>query len=209
MTWKFDNVVELHKESPYTFYLPSEHVIEQLKVGDLVKLIFLSDVTLENGYEGERMWVEIIERTELDFRGKLANQPFYLKSLQYGDIVNFKSIHICNTQLDDPHSKEMDYYFDNKVTVSNDVLLKNEFNFMLRFEPDNESDLGWVFFSGYEQDDFNSDPNNFQIISVGKMLNIDDSILEFLNDNIRCAYERDTDSKKLLKIEDYDFSIHD
>lgn len=103
----------------------------------------------------------------------------------------------------------MDYYFDNKVTVSNDVLLRNEFNFMLRFEPDNDSDLGWVFFSGHEQDDFNSDPNNFQFISVGKMLNIDDSILEFLDDNIPCAYERDTDSKKLLKIENYDFSIHE
>lgn len=155
------------------------------------------------------MWVEIIERTESDFRGKLVNQPFYLKSLQYGDIINFNSIHICSTQLDDPHSKEMDYYFDNKVTVSNDVLLRNEFNFMLRFEPDNDSDLGWVFFSGHEQDDFNSDPNNFQFISVGKMLNIDDSILEFLDDNIPCAYERDTDSKKLLKIENYDFSIHE
>jgi len=209
MTWRLDNAVELHKEAPYTFYLPSEHVIEQLKAGDLVKLIFKSEVDLENGYDGERMWVEIIERTESDFRGKLVNQPFYLKSLQYGDIINFNLIHICSTQLDDPHSKEMDYYFDNKVTVSNDVLLRNEFNFMLRFEPDNDSDLGWVFFSGHEQDDFNSDPNNFQFISVGKMLNIDDSILEFLDDNIPCAYERDTDSKKLLKIESYDFSIHE
>lgn len=92
MTWRLDNAVELHKEAPYTFYLPSEHIIEQLKAGDLVKLIFKSEVDLENGYDGERMWVEIIERTESDFRGKLVNQPFYLKSLQYGDIINFNSI---------------------------------------------------------------------------------------------------------------------
>jgi len=209
MTWKLDNAVELHKKSPYTFYLPSEQIVQQLQAGDKVKLIFMSETVLENGYEGERMWVEIMERAGNDFKGKLVNQPFYLDSLQYGDIIHFSSIHICNTQLDDPYSKEMDFYFENKITVSNDVLARNEFNFMLRFEPNDESDLGWVFFSGYEQDDFNTDPDNFQVISVGKMLNIDDSILEFLHDSIPCAYEREAASRKLLKVENYDFSIHE
>lgn len=42
MTWYLDNVYELNKEAPYTFYLPSSEVLEKLKVGDLVKLIFVS-----------------------------------------------------------------------------------------------------------------------------------------------------------------------
>ncbi|WP_314588324.1 DUF2185 domain-containing protein [Paenibacillus terrigena] len=211
MKWKLDSVVKLHKESPYTFYLPSDQVISQLKVGDLVKLIFMAEETFDNGCNAERMWVEILERNESDFLGKLANQPYYLSSLQYGDMIDFKSEHICSTQLDDPNSKDMDYYFDKKITVSNDVLSRNEFNFMLRFEPDNEHDLGWVFFSGYEDDEFYANPKNFQVISVGKMLNIDDSILVFLDnpETFHCAYERDKDTKKIVKLENYDFSIHE
>lgn len=33
MTWYLDNVYELNKEVPYTFYLPSSEVLEKLKVG--------------------------------------------------------------------------------------------------------------------------------------------------------------------------------
>ncbi|MCP3776414.1 DUF2314 domain-containing protein [Paenibacillus sp. MZ04-78.2] len=134
MKWKLDNVVERHRESPYTFYLPSQHVLSQLKVGDLVKLIFMAEETLENGCEAERMWVEIIERKDSEFRGKLDNKPYYLDSPQYGDLIDFNLIHICDTQLDDPHSNDMDFFFDKRVTVSNDVLSRNEFNFLLRFE---------------------------------------------------------------------------
>ncbi|NQX64751.1 DUF2185 domain-containing protein [Paenibacillus alba] len=211
MTWKLDSAVEIHKESPYTFYLPSDQVISQLKVGDLVKLIFMATETFDNGCQAERMWVEILERDETDFRGKLANQPYYLSSLQHGDLIDFKSEHICSTQLEDPYSKDMDYYFDKKITVSNDVLSRNEFNFMLRFDPDNEHDLGWVFFSGYEDDEFSANSENFQVISVGKMLNMDDSILEFIDvsETLHCAYERNKDTGNLTKIENYDWSIHE
>ena len=42
MSWYLDNVYEINKEAPYTFYLPSSEVLEKLKIGDLVKLIFVS-----------------------------------------------------------------------------------------------------------------------------------------------------------------------
>lgn len=42
MSWYLDNVYELNKEAPYTFYLPSSEVLAKLRVGDLVKLIFVS-----------------------------------------------------------------------------------------------------------------------------------------------------------------------
>lgn len=209
MKWKLDSAVDLHKESPYTFYLPSDYVLNQLKAGDLVKLIFMAEETLDNGYEGERMWVEILERNDSEFRGKLMNKPHYLESLHYGDLIHFSLVHICDTQLDDPYAMDMDYYLDKKVTVSNDVLSRNEFNLMLRFEPYDDSDLGWVFFSSHEEDGFNADSHNFQFISVGKMLNIDDSILAFINDTVPCAYERDRGTAKFARIENYDWSIHE
>lgn len=31
MIWYLDNVYELNKEAPYTFYLPSSEVLEKLK----------------------------------------------------------------------------------------------------------------------------------------------------------------------------------
>ncbi len=49
MTWCLDNVRERGKESPYTFYVPSEDVIDSLEVGDIVKLIFM----YEHGVEYE------------------------------------------------------------------------------------------------------------------------------------------------------------
>lgn len=44
MSWYLDNVYELNKESPYTCYVPSLEVLEKVKVGDLVKLIFVTNM---------------------------------------------------------------------------------------------------------------------------------------------------------------------
>lgn len=84
----------------------------------------------------------------------------------------------------------MDYYFNTLITVSIDVLDKNEFNFLLRDQPSDDSDSGWVVLSGYEDEEFSNNPDNFQIVALGVILNIDDSILSFINEPPFCAYER-------------------
>ncbi|MCH4566290.1 DUF2185 domain-containing protein [Bacillus sp. ES1-5] len=206
MTWYLDNVYEINKEAPYTFYLPSSEVLEKLKVGDLVKLIFVSKNEKEDGFHGERMWVVITERNEKMFVGELDNDPYHL-DLKIGDKISFGIENICDTEYDDPASSDWDFYFDTKVIVSDDVLEKREFNFMLRDNRTAEGDPGWSILSGYESDDYINNPKNFQIISIGVILNIDDSILNFLEEPPLCAYERN-DEGRFYKIEDYDWNAY-
>ena len=75
---------------------------------------------------------------------------------------------------------------------------------MLRDNPNGEDDSGWSILSGYEDDDFLSDYENFQIISIGVILNIDDSILGFIQEPPLCAFERN-DEGEFNKIDDYDW----
>ncbi|MCU5461442.1 DUF2185 domain-containing protein [Bacillus cereus] len=206
MSWYLDNVYELNKEAPYTFYLPSSNILGELKVGDLVKLIFVTKSEEDDGFHGERMWVAITEMNEGGFIGKLDNEPYRL-SLKIGDEISFGVENICDTEYDDPSSQDWDFYFDTKVIVSNDVIEKEEFNFLIKDNPTVEGIPGWSILSGYESDEYVNNPKNFQIISVGVILNIDDSILKFLEEPPLCAYERN-DKGRFYKIEDYDWDAY-
>ncbi|MGG2091472.1 DUF2185 domain-containing protein [Bacillus sp. S13(2024)] len=206
MSWYLDNVYELNKESPYTFYIPSSEILNKLKVGDLVKLIFVTKTQEDDGFSAERMWVEITQINEKKFIGKLDNEPYRL-SLKRGDEISFGVENICDTEYEDPTSCDWDFYFDTQVTVSDDVLEKREFNFMLRDNSREEGDSGWSILSGYEDDDYLCDPENFHIISIGVILNMDDSILEFIQEPPLCAYERN-DKGEFYKIDDYDWDAY-
>ena len=205
MSWYLDSVYERNKESPYTFYAPSKEVIVMLNIGDIVKLIFVE--TENDGYVGERMWVEINYMQGKNFKGILTNVPLNLKELKNGQEIIFQTEHICDTEYEDPTSSEWDYYFNAKIIVSNDVLERNEFNFMLRDDPKDEQDSGWSVLSGYEDDEFLNNPDNLQYISIGEILNIDDSILSFIEEQPLCAFERN-DEYLFYKIDDYDWDTY-
>lgn len=78
---------------------------------------------------------------------------------------------------------------------------------MIKDNPTVEGIPGWSILSGYESDEYVNNPENFQIISVGVILNIDDSILKFLEEPPLCAYERN-DKGRFYKIEDYDWDAY-
>ena len=78
---------------------------------------------------------------------------------------------------------------------------------MLRDNPNNEKDSGWTVLSGYEEDDFLSNSENFQPISIGVILNIDNSILSFFDEKPLCAFERNNEGL-FEEIDDYDWDIY-
>ncbi len=205
MSWCLDSVYERNKDSPYTFYVPSKQVVDMLNIGDVVQLIFVE--TENDGYVGERMWVEITHMQGKNFKGILTDDSLNLKDLKYGQELTFQAEHICDTEYDDPASSKWDYYFDAKIIVSNDVIQRKEFNFMLRDNPKDEQDSGWSVLSGYEDDEFLNNPDNLQYISIGIILNIDDSILSFIEEPPLCAYERN-DDYLFYKINDYDWNSY-
>jgi len=206
MTWSLDSVVARHKEAPYTFYVPSEYVLNKIEIGELVKLIFLCGEE-DTEYRGERMWVEIIHRSGDELIGTLRNEPVSIKDLVFGQEIHFKIEHICDTMHHDPSAVNWDYYFEKKVVVTNDVLERNEFNFMVRDFPNesSESDTGWSFFTGYEEENDPDDIDNYQFISIGKVLNIDDSILSFIDREPQCAFERNLETKEFYEVFDYEW----
>lgn len=64
----------------------------------MVKLIFVSKNEEEDGFNGERMWVEIIERNEKKFVGELSNEPYRL-DLKIGDKISFGIENICRNNF--------------------------------------------------------------------------------------------------------------
>ncbi|BFH15310.1 hypothetical protein J6TS7_58830 [Paenibacillus dendritiformis] len=202
MTWCLDSAVERNKKAPYTFYIPSPAVIEMLQKGDKVKLIFVS-TEQEDEYTCERMWVEIAKLEGEYFIGELLNHPVKLTNLELGQTVSFSKEHISDTEYRDPEEHKWDYYFDSKIIVSNDVLEREEFNFLLRDYPRDDEDTGWTVFSGYEDDEYVNDPDNLQVISIGAILNMDDSVLAFIQDEPQCAYDRHQETGKFVKIHDF------
>lgn len=203
MNWYLDDVREMHEAAPYTFYIPSEEVLSQLKVGDFVKLIFTNEEASSNGYRGERMWVKITAVHGNQFEGVLDNEPYYLP-IEVGTELSFGMEHICQTEYEEPDGDKRDYYTDTFVIISADVLEREEFHFMLRDEPDEERDPEWSFLSGYEDDAYLNDTENFLIVSIGVVLNMDDSILPILQQPPLCAYERDEEGT-FQEIQDYDW----
>lgn len=96
--YKLVNVIERKKEIWETFYLPREDEIVQLRVGSVVKLIFIHP----DWWKDERMWVEINRVWKnWDFSWVLINQPQGIKNLDYWDNIDFK-----NENIIDIHKKE-------------------------------------------------------------------------------------------------------
>jgi len=73
--------------------------------------------------------------------------------------------------------------------------------YMYREAPDHETDSGWRFFSGTEDQDYVDDPNNTMIYAVNTIANYDSAIIKYLQFSIGSGLERieGTDNFKLVE----------
>ena len=94
-SYTLENVQEVHMQFPRTFIIPTEEEIEDLKIDDLVKLIFCLPEETDNDCRAERMWVQITEISEDGFSGILDNEPYYIQNLHSGDLITFQKKHIA------------------------------------------------------------------------------------------------------------------
>ena len=74
--------------------------------------------------------------------------------------------------------------------------------FMYRETPDNETDSGWRFMSGYEDDEYMANPNNIAIYDVNTIANYDPCIIPFLDAEIGLAFEKVPGAKDFVLVED-------
>lgn len=91
-TWHLENVRQIAREHPDTFYVPSMKIIRSLKKGDIVKLMFINEK--QGQFHAERMWVIITQIKGDNFTGELDNDPYEIQNLKAGDEIHFKSRHI-------------------------------------------------------------------------------------------------------------------
>jgi hypothetical protein len=73
--------------------------------------------------------------------------------------------------------------------------------YMYREEPDSETDSGWRFFSGMEDQDYADDADNFMRYKVNSICNCDPAIMPYLDAPIGSSFERieGTDAFELLE----------
>lgn len=98
--WKLDSGVDRNRTHPDTFWIPDVSERENVQPGHYVKLMFL----MRDGW-GERMCVEVTERSRRGFRGELSNQPYGIPKLGCGDIVEFGADHIIDIDPNAGHSE--------------------------------------------------------------------------------------------------------
>lgn len=203
MTWELLSGYEKNKAKPYTYYIPSKWVIGKLEIGHKVKLLF-EGKTYDGEAQIEKMWVEITEQANGVYKGNLLDQPVMLEGLFRGTQVTFEVEHIIDTELQDNTLKKWDYYFDNRILVSQDVLDRKEYNIFVKSKVSKAIegkliDTGCIVLSGYENKEYLEDVNNFQFIAIGVILNIDNSILKYVDKNPRSLYIRDKEGNFKLK----------
>ena len=109
---------QINAEHPDTFWIPSESDRRSIKPGHLVKLIFAAADADDDDCDvgAERMWVSvtnIVDDTFTTFTGTLANEPFELTNLKFGDQVIFQPRHIIAIQ----NESEFDPILDEAQTA--------------------------------------------------------------------------------------------
>lgn len=77
---KLVNAEEIHKQYPKSFEIPDKEDLDDLKIGDSVKV---------NKEPGERFWVEIVDIKPDYYLGEVDNE-IITGDIEYGDIIKFQ-----------------------------------------------------------------------------------------------------------------------
>lgn len=97
--------------------------------------------------------------------------------------------------------KHFGYVLAPKILVTNKLKVR----FMYRETSDNNSDSGWRFFSGTEDQDYMDNPDNIGIYSIETILAIDQDIKPYLKSKFGSAFERGNSNKPFIPSKDYNF----
>lgn len=90
--YELDNGEEMHADAPETFYIPTLEARKNLKLNDTVKLVFR--IEHDNGFDVERMWVDVKSVTLAGYIGILDNDPNCTEELKSGEVIEFEPKHV-------------------------------------------------------------------------------------------------------------------
>ena len=76
--------------------------------------------------------------------------------------------------------------------------------FMYRESPSNDVDSGWRFMSGFENEQYMSNPDNLAFYNVNTIANYDPSIIPHLDSPIGSAFEKTAGTEQFVRISDWE-----
>lgn len=190
-----ENVRELNRQNPRTFLIPTQEEIDKIEIGGLVKLIFAMEKPQKNGCQAERMWVEVIEKNDIVFHGKLDNDPYYLTTIKCGDNITFKAENIAGIYSDKSSFDENLF-----AIITKRALDKRQINYVVKSDDiDNKQDSGWQLFYGDEDEVYLEDTSNASIISLEQVL-VFEPLLEKVFGGIGKSYEYSISKNKFIEL---------
>lgn len=204
-SWSLEDVEKSAKENQNSFFIPSKKERNSQKIGKLVRLHFLLDKRNDNDPRAERMWVKIIKEKSIfgKYIGVLTNQPKYIKDLKVNDQIEFDSCNIAMVLIDkdDPNWLECG---EQSALVSKMLFDKKEIvRFLYREKADRKEDSGWRLFTGLEDDEYNSNSENIQIVNVYYLIDKDPTLFEPLKGDYGSVYERENIKDSWHIVEDW------
>ena len=84
---------------------------------------------------------------------------------------------------------------------------KHKVRYMYHEETTNPQDSGWRFFCGDEDDGYVNNPDNIAAYDIDTILEIDRSVLPYLNCSTGIALEREDESTTFIVASDFDESV--
>lgn len=90
--------------------------------------------------------------------------------------------------------------YENKTAFVTKRLVeeKSKIGFAYRENPDNDTDSGWRFFVGDENQEYVENPDNLLLYTIEDIIKLDDNIKSILNSEINTAFEKvDTGFKQV------------
>ncbi len=194
-----EDVVKKNSENPRKFIIPTVDEIDNLKVGNSVRLIFAMQTPQDDGCSAERMWLTITEIKGDRFLGKLENAPYYLKSIKCGDIIDFRKANIATVIVKGtPKFDEQQLVFISKRAVEN-----REINWIVRTDDlCGEKDSGWQLFYGDEDDEYLDDPSMIVQLTIEQVL-LFEPLLEIPFIDRGYAYEYVDEIKMFVEADDW------
>ena len=68
---------------------------------------------------------------------------------------------------------------------------ENEIKYCYREKPGNDTDSGWRFFAGDEDDEYCANPDNFHIFDINTVCNFDKNIIDILEEPYPISLTKD------------------
>ncbi len=204
-SWVLENVEDVARRNPRSFFIPSLEERCAQAVGDEVRLHFLLTQPAADQPRAERMWVEITDKrgSPPEFDGILTNQPAFLPDLALGDPVSFRPENIARTIIkrSDPRWFEA---AEKKALVSKMAFDPGAaITWMYRETPDREDDSGWRLFAGAETDQYLDDPANVRICNVAWLLDYDPTLDPAIRAEVGSAFERHSSTEQWCAVPDW------